>query len=242
MIIYPAIDLRNGKCVRLYQGDYQRETIYNPDPFSMAKAFVDTGATWLHIVDLDGAKDPDQNQRSLISALIKETGVKVQTGGGIRTELQIEHLLQQGAKRIIIGSMAVKDRVKVGHWFNYFGADQLVLALDVFINATKQPLVAVNAWQTITDYSLYELIDYYSTFGLTHLLCTNISLDGTLHGPDHALYDSLLATYPSLMLQASGGVQSLADITKLRITQLAGAIIGSALYEKKFTLTEALSC
>src|SRR5690242_16785684 len=122
MIIYPAIDLREGKCVRLYQGDYQRETIYGADPFAMAKQFVSEGATWLHIVDLDGAKNPDQNQGLLIAELIKANNVNVQTGGGIRVKSQVENLLEQGAERVIIGSMAVKDRDEVSEWFKYFGA------------------------------------------------------------------------------------------------------------------------
>lgn len=242
MIIYPAIDLRNGNCVRLYQGDYQRETIYSDDPFSVAKAFVSEGATWLHIVDLDGAKNPDQNQGVLIAELIKSNDVNVQTGGGICTQSQVENLLEQGAERVIIGSMAVKDRDEVAEWFKTFGAERLVLALDVVMNADKQPMVAVNAWQNISEYSLYDLIDCYKDVGLTHLLCTNITLDGTLNGPDDALYDLLLEKYPFLKLQASGGIQSLSDIKKLSEKRLDGAIIGRALYEKKFTLREVLSC
>jgi phosphoribosylformimino-5-aminoimidazole carboxamide ribotide isomerase len=242
MIIYPAIDLRKGKCVRLYQGDYQRETIYSADPFSMTIEFVSDGATWLHIVDLDGAKDPGQNQGSLIAEIIKANNVNVQTGGGIRTKSQVENLLEHGAERVIIGSMAVEDSDEVSEWFKYFGAERLVLALDVIINANKQPMVAVNAWQNISEYSLYNLIDFYKAVGLTHLLCTNITLDGTLNGPDYALYDLLLEKYPFLMLQASGGIQSLSDITTLSEKRLSGAIIGRALYEKKFTLREVLSC
>jgi phosphoribosylformimino-5-aminoimidazole carboxamide ribotide isomerase len=242
MIIYPAIDLRKGKCIRLFQGDYQRETVYSSDPFAMAKSFVSDGARWLHIVDLDGAKDPDQCQVSLVSELIKANDVNVQTGGGIRMQSQVENLLKQGAKRIIIGSMAVKNRETVAEWFKYFGADRLVLALDVIVNANRQPMVAVDAWQNISAYSLYDLIDYYKPFGSTHLLCTNISLDGTLNGPDHALYDALMDRFPFLTLQASGGIRSLTDIAALREKNLSGAIIGRALYEKKFTLREVLSC
>jgi phosphoribosylformimino-5-aminoimidazole carboxamide ribotide isomerase len=242
MIIYPAIDLRNGQCVRLYQGNYQRETIYNDDPFAVAKEFISDGARWLHIVDLDGAKDPEQNQGLLIAELIKATNVKVQTGGGIRTKSQVANLLERGAERVIIGSMAVKKLDEVSKWFKYFGSERLVLALDVIVNANKQPMVSVNAWQNISEYSLYDLIDFYKTVGLTHLLCTNITLDGTLNGPDYVLYDALLERYPFLMLQASGGIQSLLDIRTLNKKKLDGAIIGRALYEKKFTLREVLSC
>jgi phosphoribosylformimino-5-aminoimidazole carboxamide ribotide isomerase len=242
MIIYPAIDLRNGKCIRLYQGDYKRETVYSADPIAMAKGFVSQGTTWLHVVDLDGAKNPEQNQVELIGEIIKTTNIKVQTGGGIRNTSQIEALLNLGAERIIVGSMAVKDRETVSAWFKKFGAEKIVLALDVMFNNNNEPMVALNAWQDISKYALYDVIDYYKEVGLAHLLCTNISLDGTLSGPDYVLYDSLLKRFPFLQLQASGGVQSLTEIVNLRERHLAGVIIGRALYENKFTLQEVLSC
>lgn len=242
MIIYPAIDLLKGKCVRLYQGDYQRETIYHADPLRMAKTWVAEGARWLHVVDLDGAKNPGHSQRALVSEIIQANAVKVQTGGGIRTQSQIKYLLEQGAERVIIGSMAVNHPATVAEWFQYFGADRLVLALDVMVNSEKQPMVAVNAWQTISEYSLDDVIDFYQDFGLSHLLCTNITLDGTLNGPDDALYDVLLAKYPFLQLQASGGIQSLSDVARLSEKRLSGAIIGRALYENKLILREVLSC
>jgi phosphoribosylformimino-5-aminoimidazole carboxamide ribotide isomerase len=242
MMVYPAIDLRKGKCIRLYQGDYQRETVYSLDPFAMAKTFVSDGANWLHIVDLDGAKNPNQSQTALISELISANSVKIQTGGGIRSKSQVKKLLEQGAERIIVGSMAVKNRTEVAEWFKYFGANKIVLALDILFNSSKQPMVAVNAWQEVSEYSLYDLIDYYREFCLTHLLCTNISLDGTLNGPDYFLYDSLLKRFPFLALQASGGIQSLSDVMTLRDKKLSGAIVGRALYENKFSLREALSC
>ena len=242
MIIYPAMDLRQGQCIRLYQGDYERETVYSLDPFHIANHFIEEGADWLHLIDLDGAKDSDKNQSELIFQLIKESGVKVQTGGGVRYKSQIKNLLEQGAARVIIGSMAVTHQQEVATWFTYFGSDKLVLALDVRLNENKQPMITINAWQTISPYSLYELIEYYKTVGLVHLLCTNITLDGTLNGPDDMLYETLLQKFPFLELQASGGIASLKDITKLREKKLSGAIIGRALYEKKFTMREVLAC
>jgi phosphoribosylformimino-5-aminoimidazole carboxamide ribotide isomerase len=242
MIIYPAIDLRDGKCIRLYQGDYNHETIYSLDPFRMAKTFVDDGANWLHIIDLDGAKDPKKNQSALIASLIKKNNINVQTGGGIRTKAQIKSLLEQGAKRAIVGSMAVFDQKEVSAWFNYFGAERIVLAMDVRASTNNVPKVCVNAWQNISEYSLFDLIDYYQHLGLKHLLCTNVALDGTLNGPDYALYDLLLAKYPFLDLQASGGTEDLSAIKTLRQKKLSGVVIGRALYEKKMTLREALSC
>lgn len=242
MIIYPALDLRQGKCVRLYQGDFQQATIYHADPFAMAKAFVTAGTKWLHIVDLDGAKDPQQNQTPLIIELIKASDVSVQTGGGIRSAAQIEKLLNQGAARIIIGSLAVRNPTAVMHWLKTFGAEHIVLALDIIFDAKKEPRVAMNAWQTVSDSSLFTLIEQYATAGLKHVLCTNIARDGTLAGPDYELYQTLLTRFPFLHLQASGGIHALADLQLLRQNQAAGAIIGRALYENKFTLAEALAC
>jgi len=242
MNIYPAIDIKNGQCVRLYQGDYQRETIYHGDPLVMAKKFMHEGAKWLHLVDLDGAKNPQNNQSALIKKIITTLDVNVQTGGGIRTQSHIKNLLEQGAKRVIIGSMAVTHSADVLSWFKYFGAERLVLALDIVINEYQCPIVTTHAWQKISTYSLYDLIDFYHPAGLQHLLCTNITLDGTLSGPDYTLYDSLLHIYPFLKLQASGGIQSLSDITMLNEKRLSGAVIGRALYEKRFTLQEVLSC
>ncbi|CAL7959166.1 1-(5-phosphoribosyl)-5-((5-phosphoribosylamino)methylideneamino)imidazole-4-carboxamide isomerase [Gammaproteobacteria bacterium] len=242
MIIYPAIDLRGGKCVRLYQGDYARATIYNTDPISMVKTFVASNANWLHIVDLDAAKNPEHNQSALITELIKIGGIQVQTGGGIRTKEQVKKLLDQGAARVVIGSLSVTNPKEITEWFRLFGPEKLALSLDVVPDENKQPMIAINAWQNITQYSLFELVKYYQVAGLCHVLCTNVTLDGTLNGPDYSLYENLLACFPFLNLQASGGIQSLSDVKHLREKGLSGAIIGRALYENKFTLSEVLAC
>lgn len=242
MLIYPAIDLRDGKCVRLYQGDYARTTIYNTDPISKAKTFAASGAGWLHVVDLDAAKNPEHSQLALVTELIKTSGLQIQTGGGVRTKEQVKKLLDLGTARVVIGSLAVTNPNEVTNWFRLFGPEKPVLSLDVIPNKNKQPIIAINAWQDITQYSLFELIKYYQIAGLCHVLCTNITLDGTLNGPDYSLYEDLLARFPFLNLQASGGIQSLSDITLLRKKGLNGAIIGRALYENKFTLSEVLAC
>ena len=242
MVIYPAIDIQKGRCVRLYQGKFDRETVYHSDPFLMAKQMVSDGATWLHLVDLDGAKDPKQQQKDFISELMKANNVNIQVGGGIRSQDQVKKLIENGAARIIIGSMAVTDKETVSRWFSYFGAEKIVLALDILMDKNNVPRVACHGWKNATDFSLYDLIRFYQPVGLTHLLCTNILLDGTLNGPDYSLYETLTNQFPLLKIQASGGIQSLADIQMLREKRLAGAIIGRALYEKKFTLNEALTC
>lgn len=241
MIIYPAIDLLNSKCVRLYQGDFARETIYSLDPIATAKKFAEEGAAWIHIVDLSGADDPAHHQLSLISDIIRETNIKVQTGGGIRSKKQVEALLSAGAERVIIGSMATQHPDEVASWLTDFGADRIVLSLDV-IYKNNQPMITSNAWKEITEYSLFEMIKFYESSGLKHVLCTNISLDGTLNGPDFKLYKQLIERFPLLHLQASGGVHSIDDIKLLKSQQLRGAIVGRALYENKFTLPEVLAC
>lgn len=242
MIIYPAIDLRKGKCVRLYQGDYAQETIYHDDFFTKAKSFVNEGAKWLHIVDLDGAKNPAQSQTAKIIELIKQIQINVQTGGGIRTKEQIKNLLDQGAARVILGSIAVLEPNETALWFDYFGAERLVLALDIIFNKNNEAMVTTNAWQNTSHYKLNDLIRYYRPFGLKHVLCTNIALDGTLNGPDDDLYQTLLNQFPFLQLQASGGIHTLSDVYNLRKKNLSGAIIGRALYENKLNLREVLSC
>jgi len=240
MNIYPAIDIKNGKCVRLYQGDYAKETIYQEDPFLQAKNFITQGARWMHIVDLDGAKNPEQNQAALISRLIRENNINIQTGGGIRTRQQVEFLLNQGAKRVIIGSMAITHPKEVKQWISDFGADQLVFSFDVKCNQNNEAMIAINAWQDLTSSPLSKVLQDYLQSGLIHVLCTNISLDGTMSGPDYHLYETLMKQFPSIKLQASGGIHSIEDIRQLKNLNMDGAIIGRALYENKFTLREIL--
>lgn len=242
MIIYPAIDIRHSKCVRLYQGDYTQETIYSHNPLAIAKKFCDEGATWIHVVDLNGAENPEYHQASLISEIINHARVNIQTGGGIRSKEQIVSLLNHGAERVIIGSMSIQNPNEVSAWLNFFGSDRIVLALDIIYRDNHQAMITTNAWKNISDYSLIDMLHFYESFGLKHVLCTNISLDGTLNGPDYELYDSLLKQFPNLCIQASGGIQSIKDVTWLREKGLSGAIIGRALYENKFSLSEVLAC
>lgn len=242
MILYPAIDLRKGQCVRLYQGDYARETVYSQDPLSIARKYGSEGASWLHLVDLDGAENPSQSQTPLILDFIQSSPLKIQIGGGIRTKVQVQTLLDQGVARVIIGSKAVNQPNEILNWFKIFGPEKIVLAFDVLVNEKQETRVAIQGWQKASSFLLDELIEMYLKVGLKHLLCTNIALDGTLKGPDFGLYEGLLQKYPTLELQASGGIQSLSDIQELREKGLAGAIIGRALYENRFSLEEALSC
>ena len=239
MKIYPAMDLLNGECVRLYQGDYQQKTTYGNDPIAVAQGFQQAGATWLHVVDLQGAKDPAQRQLPLIKRLVQETDLAIQTGGGIRTQQQIDDLLAQGAQRVMIGSLAVQDPATVKQWLQTYG-EQLVLTLDVRLDEQGVARVATHGWQETSGTQLFDLIDDYLAVGLANVLCTDIACDGTLAGPNLDLYQQLLTRYPTLHIIASGGVSSVQDLDALRAMNMPGVVIGKALYEGRFALEDVL--
>ena len=242
MIIYPAIDLRGGRVVRLTEGKFDQEKSYGHDPLAVARGFKAAGATWLHVVDLDGAKDPAKRQTPLVEKLAQESGLRVQTGGGIRDEAQVAALLKAGVRRVIVGSLAVRSPDLVRGWFKKFGPESIILSPDVRLDASGVPRIAAAGWQETTGVALDDFLHDYLPSGLTHILCTDISRDGKLTGPNAALYSQLMEKFPALQLQASGGVSSLDDLRALKQTGSAGAIVGRALYEKKFTLQEALAC
>ncbi len=241
MILYPAIDLRHGKCVRLQQGRFDRETVYADDPIVVAGNFAGAGATWLHIVDLDGTKDGTAAQSDLVRRIAAAAPLKVQTGGGIRSEALIQGHLDAGIARIVIGSLALTNPGLATGWLSRFGADRIVLALDVKAGDDGDWHVATHGWQTDSRQTLFAVLDGYAGVGLQHLLCTDIGRDGTLKGPSLALYQEIRSRYPNIQLQASGGVASLEDLRALRQTGVAGAVVGRALYEGKFTLDAALA-
>ncbi len=242
MIIYPAIDLRGGRVVRLTEGRFDQEKTYGDDPLAVAREFAAAGATWLHVVDLDGAKDPTKRQTALVQKLSGESGLRVQTGGGIREDAQIAALLAAGARRVIVGSLAAKQPALVRGWLKQFGAERIILAPDVRLDQDGTPRIAAAGWQETTGVALDDFLAGYLPAGLVHILCTDISRDGRLTGPNTALYAQLAKQFPSLQIQASGGVSSLDDLRGLQATGSAGVIVGRALYEKKFTLEEALAC
>lgn len=240
--IIPALDLIDGQIVRLHQGDYAKQTTYSDNPIEQFADYVYQGAEQLHLVDLTGAKDPSQRQTALIGDIIEATQCLVQVGGGIRTEQDVADLLAVGANRVVIGSTAVKDREMVKGWFAKYGAEKFVLALDVNINASGQKIVAISGWQEASGVLLEELIEDFQTVGLQHVLCTDISRDGTLAGSNVDLYREICAKYPDIRFQSSGGIGSLADIEALKGTGVAGVIVGRALLEGKFTVSEAIEC
>lgn len=237
MKIYPAIDLKSGQCVRLHQGSFDQVTAYNNDPLSVAKDFAKQGATHLHVVDLDGAKSGQSAHTGIIVQIARETNLQLQVGGGIRTQAQIETLLEQGISRVILGSVAMLQPDLVKQWLEIFGADKIVLALDVRLNEKGEPQLASHGWQSDTHISLWDLLDTYGDT-VSHILCTDIDCDGTLQGPNIALYEMCQSRYPHLQFQASGGIGTLDDLKKLAKIPVAGVVIGKALYEERFTLAD----
>lgn len=241
MILYPAIDLRQGKCVRLQQGQFDQVTTYSEDPVAVARGHAAAGATWLHVVDLDGAKDGSAAQGELVRAIAGSSSLKVQTGGGIRSEQQIRAHLDGGIARVVIGSLALTNAGLVTSWLGRFGRDRIVLALDVKLVGADWR-VATHGWQKDSGRALFEVIDGYGADSLRHVLCTDIGRDGLLGGPNLDLYREIKVRYPKLEVQASGGIASLEDLRALRVAGLDGAVIGKALFEGRFTLAEALAC
>lgn len=240
MQIIPAIDIKSGKCVRLFQGKFEQVTEYAGHPWEIANEYANNGAKSLHIVDLDGAKNGNPVQTSLIAQICQLDSLKVQIGGGIRTHRHLKILFADHAARVVVGSMAVINPEEVKSWMKEFGPEKIVIALDVLMDKNNQPIVLTDGWQTQSKQSLWKLIDSYMDAQLKYVLCTDVIRDGTLQGPNFELYEECLKRYPELSLQASGGISSLDDLVTLKKLNLYGVIIGKALYEKRFTLQEAL--
>lgn len=240
MNIYPAIDLKSGECVRLYQGCYDKITSYDQDPCMRAKSFFDQGATTIHVVDLDGAKQGKSANLDLILKIAQETDLKIQMGGGIRTKQQVKHLLNEGISRVVLGSIAILHTDDVKEWIQELGCEQIVLAFDVRLDKNGEPKLALHGWQSLSEKSLWQLIDEYADVSLLHVLCTDIQRDGTLQGPNVTLYEECVRRYPSIHFQASGGISTLNDLRALSAIPVASAIVGKAIYENKFSLESAL--
>lgn len=240
MIIYPAVDVMEGRVVRLAKGDFDAVTDYGGDPVSAAKAWKDQGAQWLHLVDLSGARDGARRQHDLVEAVAK-TGLKVQTGGGVRTVEDVQAILDAGASRVVVGSLAVSDPQTVIGWLAKFGAASIAAAFDVRLqNGAAYP--TTRGWAERSDRTLVELLADYRLAGLAHALVTDIDRDGMLEGPNLTLYEDLLRIRPDMNWIASGGVSSLDDVKALKAAGMTGAIIGKALFEGRVKLDEALSC
>ncbi len=239
MIIYPAIDLKNGQCVRLKQGDFADVTIYEADPLRQAQKFADAGAEWLHMVDLDGAKTGEMQQFYLIANVAKNTSLKIQVGGGIRGDRIVQRLLDAGVARVVIGSLAVKNRALVQGWLREFGGDKIVIAFDIRYQH-GEPEILTHGWQSGSQQTLWDVLDAYANSGLKSVLCTDVSLDGMLQGTNNALYQTMHERWPEIDVLASGGVTTVQDLLDLHKLGAAGAIVGKAIYEGRIDLADAL--
>jgi phosphoribosylformimino-5-aminoimidazole carboxamide ribotide isomerase len=234
LTIYPAIDMRGGNCVRLLQGDYDKETIYGDSPFDMAQTFAADGAEWIHMVDLDGAKDGKRiNDRFVIEAA-QQLKVKVQIGGGIRSEEDILHYLENGITRVIIGSIAVSNPEFAIEMIKKYG-EKIVVGIDA-----KNGYVATHGWLTTSEVKAVDLSKRFADAGAGTFIFTDIATDGTLSGPNIAAVCEMAEVTGKTVI-ASGGVSSLADLSALNAEGVKGAIVGKALYENRFTLKEALA-
>jgi len=238
MLLIPAIDLRNGRCVRLFKGDFNAETRYEFEPHELLGRYRAFGASWLHVVDLDGAKDGVLANRATLIALAAEKSVCVQVGGGMRSAEVIEDVLSHGVARVVVGSAAVEQPGEVAKWMQRFGPDRVCLALDVKLDARGEPLVRTRGWTEGTSLTLWDALQPFLPVGLKHVLCTDIDRDGALSGPNLDLYARALERFPQLQWQASGGVRHAADLAALARTGVAAAVSGKALLEQRITSEE----
>jgi len=240
MKLIPAIDLLDGRCVRLLHGDFDKVTHYPASPEELARSYAEAGAEWLHVVDLAASRDGADADTSALLKLLGQAPQSVQTGGGVRNDRDITLRLDAGAARVVIGSLCVTDTSSFIAWLESFGAEKLVAALDIRIDEQGIPWPRIHGWTDQADRDMWQLLDELVAGGLVHLLCTDISRDGALNGPNLDLYTEVTNRYPQLQLQASGGVSSLFDLEDLLSTGATGVITGKALLDKLFTVTEAL--
>jgi len=233
MRIIPAIDLIDGKCVRLTQGDYAQKKIYNENPLEVAQSFEEAGLNYLHLVDLDGAKAGKVTNWKVVESITSQTKLHVDFGGGIKTEEEIQRLFDLGVRQVNLGSIAIKEPNKVYQWIEKFGATKIILSADV-----KDELVAISGWQENSNKSIESFIQEYQAKGIEYVTCTDISTDGMLSGPNSTLYKKLLTLFPALKLIASGGVSSIDDLIALKKIGVNGVIVGKAIYEGRVVLKD----
>ena len=231
--LIPAIDIINGQCVRLTKGDYDQKTVYSDSPAKMAKSFETLGFQRLHVVDLDGAKSKHIVNDAVLKAITTETNLTVDFGGGIKTDEDIEKAFAAGAAMVTVGSIAVTNPDLFMDWLENYGADRLILGADV-----RHGKISINGWKEDSDEDLLPFLKKYVDAGVKHVLCTEISKDGTLAGPAVDLYRRVMETYPALHLIASGGVSSKEDIIALDAAGIPAVVFGKAIYEGKINLKE----
>jgi len=233
MEIIPAIDIIEGKCVRLTEGDYSQKKIYNEHPLEVAKQFEDVGLTRLHLVDLDGAKTGEVKNWKILETLASKTSLIIDFGGGIKKEDDVKIVFNSGASLVTIGSLAVKNEEEFVKWLLIFGADKFLLGADV-----KEEKIAVSGWLEKTDIWIYDFVQKYIEHGVKQIFCTDVNKDGRLEGPSVDLYKNIITKFPEWHFIASGGVSSLKDLEELRDIGCKGAIVGKAIYENRISLTD----
>jgi len=240
MRLIPAIDLKDGRCVRLLKGDFGAETRYDADPRALLVKYRDFGADWLHVVDLDGAREGSVHggNRSIITELARQAGVRLQVGGGLRNTGAVADMLGAGVGRAVVGSLALTSVSLVKTWLNDFGAERIVLAFDVRLDPQGTPHVAIHGWRDQSAISLWDAVQAYAGHGLKHVLCTDVSRDGALSGPNAELYAQAVQRFPHIEWQASGGIRDAADLQMLDRAGLKAAISGKALLDELIPVEE----
>lgn len=233
MRIIPAIDIIDGKCVRLTQGDYNQKKIYNEIPLEVAQEFETAGLNYLHLIDLDGAKAGKVINWNVLEAITQHTQLTVDFGGGIKTDEEVKRLFDLGIAQINIGSMAVKQPEKIVEWIQTFGAEKIILSADV-----KNEIIAISGWQEDSSISITDFLKNYIHKGVEYVTCTDIGTDGMLTGPNIELYKKILLSFPQLNLIASGGVSCMQDLHDLDQIGVDGVIVGKAIYEGRVKLEE----
>jgi phosphoribosylformimino-5-aminoimidazole carboxamide ribotide isomerase len=238
MLLIPSIDLRGGHCVRLLKGDFAAETRYDFEPHELLQRYRALGASWLHVVDLDGARDGALANRGVIARLATQRAVRLQVGGGIRTRADLDGLFAAGVARVVVGSAAVEHAGEVRGWLGQFGPERICLAFDVRLDAGAVPRLRTRGWRQATGLSLWDAVAGFEAAGLKHVLCTDIERDGALQGPNLELYAEAVRRHPAIAWQASGGVAGAADLAALAGIGVDAAISGKALLEERIAPEE----
>lgn len=238
MRVIPSIDLRGGQCVRLLKGEFHAETRYAIDPRELLLRYADAGVRWLHLVDLDGARDGTPGNRELIAQMAGQARIRIQLGGGLRERKLVERALADGVSRAVIGSAAVEQPQLLRDLLAEHGPEHICLAIDVRVDAGGVPRVRTRGWVQEHELSLWELLEAFSDTALVHVLCTDVERDGALGGPNYGLYEAAQRRFPHLAWQASGGIRSKDDLARLAKFGLAAAISGKALLEGRIQLEE----